>query len=371
MFRIRACRGSAGSLLACLVAATPAAAQISPDETGWQIEAHIGGVTTGVPDSGKIDLPGPGRSYFIGAPFFRTTRIVPSWFFGDGALLFRQSNAEHAIGPTDIVPLDDLLTGPAAERGGGLVFGVRARRHVAGRFGVEFGLDVAHSGPDWAGASRDAIEASRASFVAAWSPLFVGSGSFTGADVSAVASVDDGSAREVFATAAVDVRLWSRGGDEIVAVAGGGVVFQTGDPPSATLTGHYQGTFDGRIPYDETDRVSIRIETGDAAFVSLFGAGWRHRLTARLSVTGDVRVLLHRSASRVVVSADPSLVLTSDRSRQLGLFFGPEPVLLLYNGAGSLVTSSLSPPAVHDFVTFESTGWERHVHASVGLAVRF
>src|SRR6476646_4674631 len=60
---------------------------------GWQIEGHVGVIPGSSISNGTSSMPGPGPTFttFQGL----TSRFVPSWYFGDGALLANQ--VAHAI----------------------------------------------------------------------------------------------------------------------------------------------------------------------------------------------------------------------------------------------------------------------------------
>ena len=81
------------TLALCLVAlvavASPAVAQTT-DTGKWEVELHGGGMSPTNPTRGTVTLPGPGQ-VFTPAAFNnpRSSRRESSWYFGDGAILFK------------------------------------------------------------------------------------------------------------------------------------------------------------------------------------------------------------------------------------------------------------------------------------------
>jgi hypothetical protein len=99
------------------------------------------------------------------------SRYEPSWYFGDGTLLFNQAATALGQLPDLIVPLDSVLAGPlGAHRGGGSV-GVRVSRVLTSRLTAEFSVDYGFATLRITPANGEAIETTRASFIQAWSVI--------------------------------------------------------------------------------------------------------------------------------------------------------------------------------------------------------
>jgi len=121
---------------------------------GWQLEGHIGGTFAGTP-TGTGTLPAPPGSFttFQGLP----SRFVPSWYFGDGALL--ANHVAQAIvnePPPPITPLDPVLTTASGSWQTGLGVGVRIghaiTRHALGEFNLDTSrghMAISSSAPCW------------------------------------------------------------------------------------------------------------------------------------------------------------------------------------------------------------------------------
>jgi len=362
------------SAVACLLVVTrPASAQSGPAQTTWELDLHVGAATVTQPTDGRFLLPDPGPTVTVipvnGPPGY-SWRRVPSWYFGDGALLFRQSNAASPFSPVDIVPLDAMLTRASAHRASGAAYGVRLRRSVAGRFGIEVGVDVVDANLEFTDEARAAIEQSRSTFEAAWRYVF-DSEFFDEAEVSSIASFDPGSGGQVFTTVAVDYVLLERATDIISVVAGIGRITDVGDSPSVTLTGHYRGTFFDRYArFDETDRVTVRVETRDAATVTFLGARWTRWLTARWGIRADARLSFSANSVTLKVDASPERVLAGTTG--FGVFInGGDPSVSIISGKDFAGWSSLSGDPVPSFTTFTGSGRHRCVSVTVGASVRF
>jgi hypothetical protein len=234
---------------------------------------------------------------------------------------------------------------------------------------VEAGVEFAGGGPRFSDAAVAEVETSRQAFEAVWSQFFSGE-FFSAVTVDATSAVSSGSSGRWLLTAGVAVDLFRIAGGDVYAATGGGLLRRTGDMPSIALTGRYAVLAGERIPYDETDRVTIRLAADRAAFVTALGAGWRRALSPRWTVRAEIRAHFAANSTRLEVTALPERVLISDRSRQLVLSTGGTSEIWFYNEANSTVQSSLSAPLTR-FVTFQGTGTQRQIAATVGIGMRF
>src|SRR5687768_10336490 len=57
----------------------------------WEVEFHGGGNLLTSPTGGTVSLPGPGAVFTTATANPTESRREPSWYFGDGALLFNQA----------------------------------------------------------------------------------------------------------------------------------------------------------------------------------------------------------------------------------------------------------------------------------------
>src|SRR5437870_6597447 len=107
--------------------------------TGWVFDIHVGAAAGGMPTKvrfSQLPAQGPGFTTQGGTP----SRRVPSWYFGDGVALANTSWALFG-GTARIVPLDAILTSPAATRQSGTDFGVRIGHTITGRVLLLFSID--------------------------------------------------------------------------------------------------------------------------------------------------------------------------------------------------------------------------------------
>jgi len=92
----------------------------SRDRT-WEIEVHLGGTASCGPRHGVSQLPEPGPVVTLPEVFGqrRITRVVPSWYFGDGAALLTQvfgqrrlpsaSMSENHVGFSRVATIVDAM----------------------------------------------------------------------------------------------------------------------------------------------------------------------------------------------------------------------------------------------------------------------
>ncbi len=369
---------TAAAWAVALLAAEPAHAQTasasaaSPPAaaTGWEIE-FTGGLAAGrTPGGGSVSLPPAGAAITTSSPIF-PSRAVPSWFFGDGAALFNDAAAELNL-PDRIASLDDALAARALQRGAGVAFGVRVRRGLTPRASLELGMDVSGDSPDLTGDFRAAVDASRASFEAAFGELFA-SGPFDATAVDATASVDAGASREIALTGALNIGFAPRGAFVPYITLGGGVLTRAGSLPSATLAGRYQtriavaGAPTGGPPIDESDRLVIRFDQGPA-LVGVAGGGLRRDLSPRWALHLDARALVGRDTTRVLVDATPSVTAGSPAGSIESLTY---PNIQFSNDpAVTGRRSTLGAPPLDSFIVRKGDGWRVRVFVSVGVVVR-
>jgi hypothetical protein len=357
-----------------LLAPEGALAQAAPAaDRGWEVRFVVGGSFLNAPAQGTSDLPEPGMSQSFGPPVNAFTRRVPSWFFGDGVQLANDAFTGSPV-TARLYSLDPMLTRASMRRGSGPQFGVRARRPITRRLALEIGVERSGAGPTFSDAALADVETSRAAFEAVW-PQFFSNESFGGdffseLTVEATSALTPGSFGQWLLTGGLAVDLFPVAGGDFYAAAEAGVLRRTGDMPAIALTGRYAVTAGGRIPYDETDRVTIRLAADRAAFVTGLGAGWRRPLSPRWTMHAEIRAHFAADSTRIDITALPERVLISDRSRQLVLSSGGPSGIWFYNEANSSVQSTLSAPLTR-FVTFQGTGTQRHVAATLGIGVRF
>jgi hypothetical protein len=347
--------------LSALVACLLVPASIAAQDRRWEIEGY-GGITAAQSESaGTVTLPAAGGPLVTSNPIF-PTRETPSWLFGDGAALLNGVVAAFDRSAR-VVPLDAAF-GPL-ESSPAPVLGVRVRRRVSARYALELSLDAQASHGIDADAVPAIVEASRASFTAAFTDLLA-SGPFTGASVVANASTQAGSRRDIALTGAL-VRTFRplRALAPYVTV-GAGVIAGIGSMPSASLEARYRFSVLGELPIDESDRLSFRYARG-AAFIAVLGGGMRRDLSSDWGVRIDARVLLGPDPTRVVVDAQPSSV----RGVPAGFIESfTNPGVQFSNDPSTGRRSTLSGPGLQAADVFTG-GFHARTIVTVGITRRF
>jgi hypothetical protein len=366
-------------LLGVMVPAT-AAAQAGSGAGRWEIEVHGGvGMERNATDgSGALPPPGEAFQSVVGVP----SRRASTWYFGDGALLLNQINGSFAAvgAPTSgrITPLDPVLQAAGGTRSPSAGLGVRVGAAITRRFGVEFTLDAPVAQLKFTDGLAAGVEASRASFLAAWnaSTGVVASGGgvvFTNSSVTSTADIRDNTGRQLFMTGALTVNLATRGRVIPYAAVGAGVVSNIGDLPSLTLTGNYRfdsvNAIPGTFPVNETDTVTVRlVSSHQRSLVTVVGGGAKFHASRRWGIRGDVRAYISRNTVDVLVDAAPHVVTSST---PLGIIASTLVPSIQFTNFPSLVTSTLSGPAIKGFKTFSSSGTSVHLTLSAGYFLRF
>jgi hypothetical protein len=342
-------------------AASPAGA----DDQKWEVEVHAGGAFDSAPGGGEVRLPDPNS--LVSSPGPQSARIVPSWFFGDGALQFNQALASlFQFG--SIIPLDDVLRSPFAERQAGGSFGVRVSRALTPRFSAEFSFDRANDRLALTSRSLIGVEVSRLTFLNAWNSFFPIRAGPT-QTVSSVATIDDSRGRQVTGTGSLLVNLVNRGPLIPYAAVGAGVIANTGGAPSARLVGNYGFVFETPIPgiptfvINDTDTVAVRAVVDDKQFTFVIGGGFKYPVGKRLGVRVDVRDHIHGNSQRTELDAMPS-TLSGAGSVTFGM---PR----LSFGSSLFARPTLSGPPISNFVTFRGSGTEHQINLSGGVFWRF
>ena len=180
----------------------------------------------------------------------RVAGAEPSWYLGDGALLFNQAVAALAQLPGRIVPLDPVLGRSLGERMSGGSLGVRVSRTLTTRLSAELSVDYGFKRLRIAPENGEALEATRASFIPAFEGMIRFNPNRVLNSVTSSATLEDGGAREIVSSGAVLVNLRSSGAVIPYAAIGAGLVSITGDMPSVVMLGNYQF----RLPAGPPDR---------------------------------------------------------------------------------------------------------------------
>jgi hypothetical protein len=358
----------AAALIAA-AAATPAAqtttsgaARAPSSPPKWELEGY-GGVSLGrFSSGGEASLPPTGAPITTSSPVYPSWS-VPSWFFGDGAQFLNNVSEQFGLAAR-ITPLDAALTSLGLNDAGGGHAGVRLRRNLSGAYGIEAGVDFMLGSPEFTSTLLEAATASRESFEATWASV-LSTGPFANPVVSSSGATSGGASREVAVTAALTWEPFTGAWVPFV-LAGGGVIFETGDLPALEVTGRYRFAIGGTVPVDETDRVTLRYAQQPAP-VFLVGGGIRHDISPRWGLRIDARVLMGANPTELRLDATPAIV-TATPAGFIESFTYPN--LQVSNNASTGRRSTLGAPALEDFEAFTG-GFQARVRVSVGAYVRF
>jgi hypothetical protein len=350
-----------------LAIVSPVWAQSNAAPRPWSVEIH-GGLLVGQTPGGGVGV----AEFAEGPPLLTDgapTRVVPSWYFGDGTRLFNQVNASFAsqfgVQLPRLIELDPVLRSAAARRRGGGSFGVRVTRRLTPRVDLEFGFGVSQGRFDLTGDAEAAIEAVRASFETAFTAFFTTLMPQTNLRVTSEVQTEENQVHQMLVSGGVIVHLTPRGRVGTYVSAGVGRVANGGSTAQVRLRGNYQFRFLGQFPYNESDAVTISFRDRDSAVAGLFGGGVTYGFGARHGIRGDARVQM--SASRITTSVD-AVVTRVNGTPGLSLPSASNPSIQFSNiGA---INSSLSG-RLSELTTFTGDGVDTRVLVTVGYFVRF
>jgi hypothetical protein len=345
----------------------------------WEIELHGGAGMPTVSTNGTSALPPPGPTFLTARPYSDISRRVPSWYFGDGAMLINQVLAEVSLTQT-IAPLDAVVTRNLVDSKAAGSAGFRVSRVITPRFSAELSVDYQDGGFVLSPAGRAGIEASRASFINVWN-LIAREVAFNPSTVPAptsIATLNDGHGTQLFTTGSVVVNLRTSGRLIPYVTAGAGMLTNRDDWPSATLVGNYRFSMPAlnivppnrlvfnTIPINETDTVTIQATRDKHAFAGVVGGGLKYSFARHRGVRGDARVYLSKYTSRVVVSTTPSVAAGSPAGAAV-LFSVPD---IQFSNNPSFGPSTLSH-SVTGFETFSGSSVQSTTQVTAGVFFRF
>ena len=347
----------------------------------WEVEFHGGGLFSTNPTGGTIRLPGPGQPFMTAAATATASplpsRYEPSWYFGDGTLLFNQAAAALGRLPDEIVPLDPVLAGPLGEHRGGGSVGVRVSRVLTPRVTAEFSIDYGFATLRITPANSEAIETTRVSFIEAWRGVILFNRNRVLNSLTSTATLADGSARQLFTIGAVNINLTTSGALIPYVTVGAGVASMTGDLPSATLTGNYQFRLGSGPPVDETDNVTVHDARTRHTLAGVLGGGVKYHLSSRWGLRFDARVALSKAAANTDLDATPNVARLTPAGR--GALGGTPSIQFSNNstdpvtfmGVTAVAASSLTGSPLSGHRTFTGSGTMSQANMNIGVFWRF
>jgi hypothetical protein len=371
------------SIFVCVMTfsgAWPAAGQTTQTPK-WELEFHGGGLFSTNPTGGAISLPAPGQPFMTVAATATTSplpsRYEPSWYFGDGTLLFNQAATALGQLPDQIVPLDPVLAGPLGERRDGASVGVRVSRVLTPRVTAELSVDYGFAALRITPAHAEVIEATRASFIQAWRGVILFNRNRVLNSLTSTATLADGSARQVFTSGAVNINLTTSGALIPYVTVGAGVASLTGDLPSAELTGNYQFLLGSGPPIDETDTVTVHDARTRHTLAGVLGGGVKYHISSRWGLRFDARVALSKAVANTDLDATPNVARLTPAGR--GALGGSPSIQFSNNftdpvtsmGVTAVAASSLMGPPLSGHRTFTGSGITSQANVTIGVFWRF
>jgi len=338
----------------------------------WEVEVHGGGNFPVNPTSGSSNLPNPGLTFNTVGP--STTRAVPSFYFGDGALLTSQfvtALGNPTVGP-GVTPLDAVLNASIVRRQNGGDLGGRVSYDLNRRVSLEVNLDYSFGELAYTGGSLINAQATSDSWQTFFSSWVQGSacGICSNTNVSSTLTVRNNQGHTLLFTGNANVNWWTTGKFIPYVTVGVGLLSHTGDTPSMNLAGTYQYLF---VPQAQTyianDNVTVLTSVADNSFVGTVGVGFKYYVTPRWGVRVDVRDYISANSISTLLSANGGETQVAPGTGNC-VIFGVSPDIQDCNDA-SVGAATLSGPAVSNFHSFSGSGAMHQVAVTGGLFFRF
>jgi hypothetical protein len=280
--------------------------------------------------------------------------------------------------PGRIVALDAVLGKSLgqARRGGSI--GVRVGRTLTPRLSVELSVDYNLARLRVAQATSDAIGATAASFISAFSGLITSNAGRTLTSVTSTAALEGGRAHHLLTSGALIINLRTPGRVTPYATLGASVISVHGRLPRTVLTGNYQfsNNASGAV-FNETDNVTVRDTRTTHSFAGMVGGGVKYHVSPRWGIRLDARVSLSKNTGSTALDATPNVALgqlpagrvtlNADPTIQFGN--SPNPVTGL--GVTAVTPSSLSGPALTGVRTWSGSGGSSHSTFAAGIFWQF
>lgn len=327
----------------------------------WGVEFYGGFTAATNPASGTGQLPPLGPTFVTTGD--NASRMIPSWFFGDGATILNNKLAANLFtGRVD--SLDSMLTSSTAVVGQGPLFGVRLTRHVNPRFSIDLGADFVLQSIHVTDQADAALHSAGSSFRTAFTQLLMLAA--TSSTTTASVTIDDGSGVQCRVGADLRVHLITTGTFRPHVFAGVSAILEAGTDSAATISGSYQFVRRNAPfpPFDETDTLVIRYTSGNT-YGFRFGGGFTHDLSPRYGIRADLAMTLSPNRLRINIDTGPSSVIGSPTGVTT---LGGQPGIQFSTVEG--VQTTLGLP-LHGFETYSGGGWRVQTGVVGGLFVKF
>lgn len=341
----------------------------------WAIEVHGGRFRDLL--SGGSTKESRLVAFPSGTPFTtaggRPSRTVSSWLYGDGPVLFDQVRASFAatygVSMPGITPLDAVLRTSGITRSVGNTIGGRFSRDITSWLGLELAYDQGPSRSALSDTVTNGVEASRASYTAAFQALLT-TIPHNGGAVTATTTITGGagSTTQQIATASLVLTPIRVSKFRLHLVAGGGAVKNAVTSAEVQLQGRYRFNVLGLYPFNESETVTIRYSEKAEGATAVAGGGFSLDLVGPLGIRADARVLATKSTATTTVSSSNSRAAAA-AADQLTFPSLTTPSVQFTTVAG--IRSTLSGDAVTGLETYSRSGYELRPQVSIGLVLRF
>ena len=245
------------------------------------------------------------------------------------------------------------------------------------RLSAELSVDYSLARLQITQANSDSIEATRASFIAAFNGLITSNPGRVLKSLTSTAALDDGSAHQLFTSGALVINLMTSGRIIPYATVGASLNAITGTLPSATLKGNYQFQNASGSQINESDNVTVRDARAGRSVAGILGGGVKYHVSPRWGIRLDARVSLSKNSAGTVLDATPNVVLGTLPAGRAALNADPtiqfgnstDPVTAL--GVTAVAASTLTGPAMTGLRTFSGSGVSSHTNITAGIFWRF
>jgi hypothetical protein len=226
--------------------------------------------------------------------------------------------------------------------------------------------------------NSDKIEATRASFISAFTGVITVNPNRVLNSVTSTATLNSGSRHQLAASGTLIVNLRTTGDIVPYATFGAGLISIVGKTPSATLRGNYQFLLPSGAPINETDTVTVREAGDNETLAGILGGGVKYQVSPRWGIRLGLCVALSKNAANTVVDSSPNVAL-GQRPAGRGVL-GAEPSIQFSNNSSDPVTalgvtavaaSTLTGPAITGLRTFSGSGVRSHANITAGIFWRF
>ena len=341
----------------------------------WMLEIHGGAFGDLLSNDLKFGSTGPGvEAFSTGTPFTTVnglpSRAVSSWFYGDGVVLFdemrRSFAANQGLTLPAITPLDGVVRSRGSARKPATAVGGRFSRDLTSWLALEFAFDRGPSRSTLSGEVTSGIEATRASYTAAFEALLATMPQTGGRVTTTVSTSPDASDTQMVATGNVVLSLVRTSRVGVHTVIGGGLMMNDGSAFEARLQGNYRFSVFSTFPINESEVVTIRFTEKKQVPVGVLGFGLTLRVAGRSGIRLDARVLASPNSSVTSIDSSASQVTTP----QFVSFPSLTTPSIQFNTLGGARTT-LSGAPLSGLVTYSGGGLDLRPHVTVGYYVRF